>query len=308
MDNPQPSPIESAKRCLERQSMRPSRPGAAHAIAAFLLALIHLGAPALAQGVATPKRVVSINLCTDQLALLLAEPEQLISVSRLSHDPAASVMVERAQHLPANSGSAEEVYLLNPDLVLAGKFTSKATINMLRDLGIAVAQFAPARALSDVEDRLAQMGRVLGREKAADALIADFQAQLARLDDAPPSPRHRAAITYVNSYSSGDATLSGDILRIAGFDNVATELGLSSVGKISLEQLVMSAPDVIIRGRDYPGSARAEDNLNHPALRALTQTRIAGELVSRDWVCGTPHVLNAVKEMRALRLRLEAAR
>jgi iron complex transport system substrate-binding protein len=253
-----------------------------------------------------PKRVVSINLCTDQLALMLADPGQLISVSRLAHDQQSSAMVDEARALPTNGSGAEEVYLLAPDLVLAGTFTAPSTVNLLRDLGIEVVLFAPARALSDVPDRVAQMGKALGREDRAAELIATFNTELARLSDAPPSERFRAALTYVNSYSSGDKTLAGDILNAAGFDNVASEAGLSSVGVLTLEDLILLAPDVIIQGRDYPGTARAEDNLRHPALRALKGTKLAGELTDRDWICGTPHVLTAIESMRALRLEMEA--
>ena len=42
--------------------------------------------------VAAPRRVVSMNLCTDQVAMLLAAPGQLISVSDLAQDPRMSPM------------------------------------------------------------------------------------------------------------------------------------------------------------------------------------------------------------------------
>ena len=255
----------------------------------------------------TPLRVVSVNLCTDQLALMLAAPGQLVSVSRLAHDPDSSSMVDAAIGLPTNGSGAEEIYLLNPDLVLAGTFTDPATVNMLRGLGIRVELFAPAGALSDVPFRVAQMGEALGRQNEAAALISTFEAELATLRSNAGTTRPRAVLTYVNSYSSGDATLAGDILRAAGFDNAAAELGLSSVGTVSLEQLILLNPDVIVQGRDYPGAARAEDNLHHPALRALKDARFTSDMTDRDWICGTPHVLKAVHDMRALRLDLEAA-
>lgn len=276
----------------------------AGALASVMLLSVSAGLPA--QAGPAPQRVVSVNLCTDQLALMMAAPDQLVSVSRLAHDPQSSAMVDAAQELPTNGSGAEEVYLLKPDLVLAGTFTASSTVNLLRNLGIEVVQFAPASSLDDVPDRLRQMGDALGREDVAREMVADFEAQLAALSDAEESTRPRAAITYVNSYSSGDATLAGDILRTAGFENVAQEAGLSSVGTLSLEELILLAPDVIIQGRDYPGQARAEDNLDHPALHALPDTLIAGEITDRDWICGTPQVLEAVKTMRELRLSLEA--
>ncbi|MEO0811096.1 MAG: hypothetical protein AAFW82_10790, partial [Pseudomonadota bacterium] len=45
---------------------------------------------------AAPRRVVSMNLCTDQLAMLLAAPGQLYSVSYLAGRTDASVLADRA--------------------------------------------------------------------------------------------------------------------------------------------------------------------------------------------------------------------
>jgi len=258
-----------------------------------------------ALGDAAPQRVVSINLCTDQLALALAAPGQLVSVSRLSHDPSSSALWEEARALPANGSSAEEVYLLDPDLVLAGSFTAPATLAMLRDLGIRVEVFSPARSLDDIAANMARMGAALGREEAARAALAAFTARRAALEDAP-ARRPRAALYYVNSYTAGDATLAGAILRAAGFANIAGEAGLDHGGTLALERLVMMQPEAVVIGRDYPGHARAEDNLRHPALAALRDTVTAGTLTDRDWICGTPRVLDAVEAMRDLRLSLEA--
>ncbi|XHY18859.1 Vitamin B12-binding protein (plasmid) [Pseudoseohaeicola sp. NH-UV-7] len=265
--------------------------------------LAALGITGAAAQADAPQRVVSVNLCTDQLALDLAAPGQLVSVSRLAHDPKSSARVEKALALPTNGSGAEEVFMLNPDLVLAGTFTDPATVSMLRDLGIPVVLFAPAQSLSDVPDRIAQMGRALGREAEADRMIAAFKADLSALQDAP-ADRPRAALYYVNSYTSGDKSLAGDILNVAGFENAATQAGISTIGTLPLEQLILLAPDIIIQGRDYPGQSRSEDNFNHPALHALTGTVMAGELTDRDWICGTPQVLNAIRAMRDLRIRI----
>lgn len=246
---------------------------------------------------APPSRVVSINLCTDQLALMVAAPGQLISVSRLSHDPASSPMSAAARSVPANGSGAEEVYLLRPDLVLASSFTAPATLRMLRNLGISVEVFAPANSLSDIAARITQMGKALEQPDTALERVADFRAALDALHT-PVAHRPRAALYYVNSYTTGDNTLAGDILKAAGFDNVATEAGIGHGATLPLERLVMLAPDVVIRGRDYPGQSRAEDAFSHPALAGLT---VKNALDVRDWTCGTPHVLDAIRALRDLR-------
>jgi iron complex transport system substrate-binding protein len=57
---------------------------------ALCLSLAVLGGAAPAD--TAPRRVVSINLCTDQLAMMLAAPGQLVSVSDLAADPHSSAM------------------------------------------------------------------------------------------------------------------------------------------------------------------------------------------------------------------------
>lgn len=266
----------------------------------FICALVALAlSAAAAPADPPPRRVVSINLCTDQLALLLAPPGQLVSVSRLAQDPDSSAMAGAARALPANGSGAEEVFLLRPDLVLASSFTAPATVTMLRRLGVRVEMFEPAASLDDIARRMAQMGAALGREAEAARQIAAFRAELAALEDAP-DPRPRAALYYVNSFTLGDDSLAGAILRAAGFDNIAAEAGLSRGGTLPLERLIVLAPEVIVLGRDYPGQARAEDNLAHPALRAMNARRLA-TLTDRDWLCGTPEILNPVRRLRALR-------
>ena len=103
-----------------------------------------------------------MNLCTDQLAMLLADPGQLISVSNLALDPLSSAMVEEAQAYPVNRGGAEQIFLMHPDLVLAGTYTARASVDLLRGLGIEVVQLPPADRLEDVADHMRQIGAALG--------------------------------------------------------------------------------------------------------------------------------------------------
>ncbi len=245
------------------------------------------------QVAAAPQRVVSMNLCTDQLAMMLAAPGQLISVSYLARDPEASAMADEAQSFPVNHGLAEEIFLLKPDLVIAGQHTTQATVSMLKRLGIPVAVLAPANSLEDVRDRMTEMGAHLGRPEEAIALVAEFDEDLGRLaQDAEEGPR--AAIYAGHGYTSGPESLSGDILRAAGLRNVAEEAGLNRGGMLALERLVMLAPDLVVLSKRRGGNSRAEEILNHPALSALLKEAGVAPLTDRDWVCGTPHVLRAI--------------
>jgi iron complex transport system substrate-binding protein len=251
-----------------------------------------------------PQRVVSMNLCTDQFALMLAAPGQLVSVSYISADPVTSPLADLAAAYPLNHGSAEEIYLLAPDLVLADPWTDPAALAMLRRLGIRVEQVEGVRALSDIPDRLRRFGDLLGRQDAAKALIDQFESDLATLTAPQDGPR--AVIYFPNGYSLGEGSLSHEILTRAGFRNIATELTPSATGQIALELLVLAAPDLIIRDRPYPGASRAEELMHHPALAALIAGG-AGHESGPDWACGTPRVIAALRALVEMRQRIEAA-
>ncbi|MGC9419088.1 MAG: ABC transporter substrate-binding protein [Rhodovulum sp.] len=263
-------------------------------------ALALAGAAALAEA---PRRVVSINLCTDQLAMLVAAPGQLVSVSDLAADPRSSAMAEAARAFRANRGGAEEILALRPDLVLAGRFSDPATLSMLRRLGIPVEQFDLTRSLDEIPAQLRQAGRALGREARAEALVAAFQARRAELAQST-GDRPLAAIFHPNGFTQGAGTLSDDIMAQAGFDNLAARLGRRGGGRLSLEDLVMADPDLLVVSRPYPATSRAEEILTHPALRATDAAR-APAFTGPDWTCGTPLVLDAVARLAAHRRALD---
>ncbi|RZU99337.1 ABC transporter substrate-binding protein [Spiribacter vilamensis] len=261
---------------------------------------IAMSMPALAADDA-PQRVVSMNLCTDQLAMLVAGPDQLVSVLALAQDPANSAMADEAQRYPANHGRAEEIHLLQPDQVIAGRFSAGATVAMLRRLEIPVAVFEPATSLDDVRDNLRRMGEVLGRPDRADALIRAFDQRLTALRAAGRErPATDVALYFPNGYTRGDGTLIGAIVEAAGFDNIASDLGVERGGHLPLEQLVLASPERIITGSRGPGYSRAEAVMRHPVLDEIAPAGVQRGLGNADWVCGIPQVLDAIERMAEL--------
>ncbi|MGV0909775.1 ABC transporter substrate-binding protein [Martelella sp. FOR1707] len=235
-----------------------------------------------------PQRVVSINLCTDQMAMLVAGEGQLLSVSRLAADPAISAMAEQAEDYLLNDGLAEQVFLMKPDLVLAGSYTTRETVDLLKRLGIAVAEFQPEASLDDVRHNLERIGVLLDRKQAAADVIAAMDEGLAGLAGTLHGER-TAAFYYANGYTSGKNTLAGDMIAQLGLVNIASEAGVDSLGRLPLERLVMAAPDVIVGGdADYDAPALAQAGFRHPAFVAATERSDYVDLPSRYTICGGP--------------------
>jgi len=241
-----------------------------------------------------------MNLCTDQLAMMLAAPGQLVSVSRIALDPVSSAMSAEAAAYPINAGIAEEVFALAPDLVLGGTYTDPFAVQMLRDLGIEVVQFPIVSQLSDIPDVVRQMGAALGRVATADILAREVEARLDTISNVTDEGVPEAAFFFANGYSLGAGTLSHDIVTKAGFANLAERLGRSGGGRLSLEELLLNRPDVLVSAQPYPAASRSEEIMAHPALDGIP--RVAS---GPEWVCGTPLTLRALDQMVALRETLE---
>ena len=272
--------------------------------ASDLALVLALAASALPAAAEAPRRVVSINLCTDQLAMMLAAPGQLVSVSHLASEPQSSSMTEEARAYPANHGQAEEVFILHPDLVLAGTYTALPTIDLLRSLGIPVVQIAPANSLDEAAAQIRAVGAALGQEAKAEAMAQDFLAGVAAAR--ATGDIHTAAFYHPNGYTTGAGTLANEVMELTGFRNIASTAGVTGGGVLPLERLVMAAPDLIVTSEPYPGASRAEEILTHPALRAVEAQAGAGLHTDADWVCGTPYILRAIGKMAAAHATLEA--
>lgn len=262
--------------------------GAAFGILGAALLLVPLAAAE------PPRRVVSANLCTDQLAMLIAAPGQLVSVSQVARDPVSSAMAAEAEGFAVNHGTAEEIFLLAPDLVLAGEYLRPDARLTLERLGLRVETFRVDASLEDVRANIARMGALLGREARAAELVEALDAALA---PPPPGPRPTAALFYANAYTSGAGTLADEILRQAGLDNLAARQGVSGLARLPLELLALEDPDLLVIGQDYATPALAQEVLRHPVARILSGERAA--LADNLWVCGLPQTAQAVTALRS---------
>src|SRR3546814_8871463 len=90
---------------------------------------------------AQPRRIVSMNMCADQLLIELADHSQIAALTELSRDPVLSFHADRAQSYPVAGGSAEEVLMLRPDLVVSPPRSEEHTSELQSLMRISYAVF-----------------------------------------------------------------------------------------------------------------------------------------------------------------------
>ena len=263
-------------------------------------AIAQMSAPTQAPD-AKPQRVVSLNLCTDQLLMQLAEPRRIAAVTFLARDPRTSAMVDEAARLPVTSGVAEEVISLEPDLVLAGTFSTRQTITILRQLGYRVVEFEPETDIASTRRNIRQMAAALGERARGEAMVAEIDRHLARVPDV--TGRRPVYADYdANGFTSGSDTLLASLARIAGFQMLGERLGFAGPRQIPLEQMLVARPEIIDPGAGYSGAALATQMLQHPALQRLMRERSVIDVPSAYTTCGN------LRSLRALDVLVKARR
>ncbi|UOM33004.1 ABC transporter substrate-binding protein [Acuticoccus sp. I52.16.1] len=240
-----------------------------------------------------PQRIVSMNLCADELLLRLA-PERVVSVTWLSQDPAVSTLAAAARRRVANHGQAEEVVALAPDLVVAGRYTTATATAFLRRLGVEVALVDPPATLAAARATITRLADRIGASERGAALVAQLDRGVAAVaaDGAPP----RAIVLDPNGFTVGAGSLVAELMARAGLANVAPELGIENYGRLPLEAIVTAGIEVLIvdaEAGEVP--ALATELLAHPALRRLGRRIVTASVPSRLWTCAGPQLGEAVR-------------
>jgi iron complex transport system substrate-binding protein len=243
-------------------------------------------------------RIASINLCTDQLLMTLADPPQILGLSPYARDPARSWAAAQADSFPRLSGTAEDVLILQPDVVVAGRFTKLATRELLKDKGLRVVEFDAARSLDDVKKQIRLMGEVTRHPDRASAEIDRLDAAIAHVRQLAARKPYRVLAVSRRGWVTGGDSLTSSLLANAGLSNAARDLGIKSGRFASLETIVDLKPDFILVSDD---SGFAEDEgsafLLHPALERFYPATKRIVIPERLTVCGGPMLSEAMDRL-----------
>ena len=232
----------------------------------LLVAVLAFASSRSAALAANLPRLVSMNVCTDQLVLTLADPEQILGLSRFSRDGWQSKAGDLSRY-PVLSGGAEDVLLIKPDIVVASAFDKRATRELLKAKGLRLAELVVPRTLDEARQQIREAGDITGHPDRAAAEIARLDAALGRARNAVSERHYRVLPLSRRGWVAGSDSFVGSLLGEIGLRSAAGDLGFSFGGFASLEAIVKLRPDFIVvsRAGDY---ARDDGQafLLHPAL------------------------------------------
>lgn len=260
----------------------------------------------IAPAAARPARIMSLNLCTDQLVLALANPRDIAAVTWLSRDCQSSAMCEAAARVPITYGTAEELLATAPDLVVAGRYTARAAVGVARKGGLPVLDLPAATTLDQVRRQIREVAAAVEEPARGETMVATLDRGLDRFPVPEPGARRPLAVVYsANGATVGGGSLIDEVLRRAGFDNLARRLGIDNYPFLPLEALVAGNPDLLIMNNDQEARpALAKAVLRHPVLleNFAASRRVA--IPHALWVCGGPPIIGAIERLVAARAAL----
>lgn len=279
----------------------------------LLLLTFLIAAPGALQAAgagATAQRIVSINACTDQILFKLVPRQRIAALSVYAADPTLSIYAGEvlASGIPLIRGTVEEVLKLEPDLVLAGTWTRSITRDQLTARGIPLKAFAPPATVEEVKASMRLMGELVGAEREAASMVRAIDAALQRAADL--SKGRLSALQFQRrGYTSGEATLLGDVMRKVGLRNAASGIGVHSVERASLETVLKTRADLLILLDANPDAAdQGTALLRHPALLAAYPPQRRLVLANNLTVCGGPAMVHALDTLASALRGLRAAR
>jgi iron complex transport system substrate-binding protein len=244
---------------------------------------------AAAPASAAPRRVASLNLCTDELVLMLAAPDQIVSVTHLAQREAETPLARRAMRYPRNDGSLLSVVALRPDLVVTMGGGGRDRLRIAERLGIPVVDLPFAQSLGDVVESVRRLAAALGRPAAGIALLQ----RMTLLMRSAPALR-RDAIWLGGGGRTVSATgLEAQWMALGGMRQRAMQ-----GDRVSLETLLVHPPAILLRSDYRQGQYSAGQRwLQHPLARFARAQRIV-PTDGRLWTCMGPLLVDEIYRLR----------
>ncbi|WP_395397851.1 ABC transporter substrate-binding protein [Novosphingobium sp. BL-8A] len=241
---------------------------------------------------ARPHKIVSLNLCADQLIVALADRSQIAGLTRYATDPAMSDVALAAKGLPVFGGSAEEVLAAAPDLVIGMPARRNSAIAVLKNQHYSSLDLKSANDYDDIVASIRDVARAVGHPERGDAMIARMNGELAGLRK---SGRGRVAAYYQRrGYLTGTGTLVDDLMTRVGLVNLAGKLGKPMLSQMSLEEMAVAHPDfIVVDSATQKIADQGTEMIHHPILADIP--RIA---IPQAWtVCGGPAYVKAARTL-----------
>ena len=248
------------------------------------------------------KKIISINLCTDQYLLALADKKNILALSPFAKDLGMSYLAQEANEFQTIRDDAESVLQLKPDIVVASSFNNPNTLKLLRSNGIKVVTIGFASKLEDIKTHIDQFADGIGYQSKAVELKKQFEQTLQETKDL--YKKYDLTILYYQrgGFIAGKGSLFGMIIEHAGLKNLAALQNRPTFGSMSIETLIVNPPDILVLSKSIKAyHDQGRKLLKHPAmLKSFSDHKIL-RFPTSETVCSGPGTIAALKRLKEIK-------
>ena len=253
------------------------------------------------------QRVISIAPSNTEILFAVGAGGQMVGRDEFSDYPPEA---QEITNIGGKLGELDPETLLaqEPDLVLASQLTPAEQIQSLENVGLVVYALPNPTEIEGLYENLRVVGRLTGHEEEAETLIAELQERVAAVEEKVATAEERPLVFYeLDStdpsapWTAGPGTFIETIIEMAGGENVGSTLQ-GDYAQISIENLLVEDPDVIILGDYTWGGVTPEDVVARSGWQELSAVQngrvytFDDNLISRPG----PRLVDGLEEMARL--------
>jgi iron complex transport system substrate-binding protein len=243
---------------------------------------------------APPRRIASLNLAAEEVLVEILPPGRLAAVTALADERGTSNIVGRipaaVPRLPR--ADVERLVALRPDLVVVSEYTDADFLHQLETTGLRTHRMRGLTSFAGYRAAIVELGRVVGEDAAARALLVRYDALLDELRRRLAPVERPRVLYWASSLTAGSDTAIGALIEAAGGRNVGRELGLSGIAAIGAERAFVADPDIVLVGTGWDSAATLRAHPLLARLRAVRQGRVI-ELPTELLVALSQHAADA---------------
>ena len=236
-----------------------------------------------------PQRIHTLSLGHDEIIAALIGPGRFSGIGSFTANATYSNIAAEVGDLKKVKRDAEEVLGLDPDLVIASKYSKADLVELIKESGVPVARTALESSTSGNIPNILLLGYMLGAEDRALALIAEINRRIALVSERvpPAGDSSRPAVLSIARFSdtisaAGGGSTEGGIIEAGGGVNAAARDGIDGHQGISVESIAAMNPDVILITQPEPGAGELRDELLAEPALALVPAVTLGRIVVSD--------------------------
>jgi len=225
----------------------------------FFLPILHLISPSSQNQTITdalghthilgdaPQRIISLAPNITEILFALGLDEEIAGVTRYCNYPRKARTKTRIGGLV--DPDLEKIIHLQPDLVIAFRGNPLRMVHRLKDLGLPVFVLDEGMSLESVFALIHKIGRVTGKEKAAEKLTTRLREKLQSIEDRLEKETKRPKV-FIDLYGKGlwtfgEKSVLNDLVSKAKGENVAGDIPRSWFN-YNREELIHQDPEFIV--------------------------------------------------------------